>query len=119
MKKCIRVPTALPFSGLDPTDYISDEMLQEGQPEEQGKSVFADETRQLDVGVWECEPHRHVMTNCPYHEFVYLLEGCVDIIDEEGEVETYRAGDSFVMPLGCNCIWDVKESIRKLYVVVE
>ena len=119
MKNCLRVPSTLPFSGLEPTDYISEEMLVEGKPNEQGKSVFADTTGQMDVGVWQCEPNRHEMTDCPYDEFVYLLKGHLDIIDEDGNVETYKAGDSFVMPRGCNCTWDVKQAIKKIYVVLE
>ena len=51
-------------------------------------------------------------------EFVYLLEGHIDVIDEDGGVETYKTGDSFVMPRGCTCTWDVKEPVRKLYVVL-
>ena len=40
------------------------------------------------------------------------------MIDDEGGVETYKAGDSFMMPRGCKCTWDVKEPVRKLYVVL-
>lgn len=54
----------------------------------------------------------------PYDEFVYLLEGRVDVIDDAGAVETYKAGDSLMMPGGCKCTWDVKEPVRKLYVVL-
>ena len=41
------------------------------------------------------------------------------MIDDEGGVETYKAGDSFMMPRGCKCTWDVKEPVRKLYVVLD
>ena len=27
-------------------------------------------------------------------------------------------GDSFMMPRGCKCTWDVKAPLRKLYVVL-
>ena len=40
------------------------------------------------------------------------------MIDDEGGVETYKAGDSFMMPRGCTCTWDVKQPVRKLYVVL-
>ena len=116
--KCIRVPTGGSIEGLEPTDYISSEMLRSGEPQERGRSFYADQTGQLDAGVWECEPNRHVIENAPYDEFVYLLEGQVDVIDEDGGVESYRAGDSFMMPRGCKCTWDVKEPVRKLYAVL-
>ncbi len=119
MKNCQRIPSTLPFANLEATDYISDDMLRQGAPNEMGKSHYSDSTGQLDVGVWQCDVNRHEMNDCPYDEFVYLLEGHLDIIDEQGLVETYQAGDSFVMPRGANCTWDVKKPIRKIYVVLE
>ena len=116
--KCTRLPTGAGVEGLEPTDYISAEMLQSGDPRERGRSFYADQTGQLDAGVWHCEPNRHVLEPSPYDEFVYLLEGHIDVIDEEGAVETFKAGDSFMMPRGCKCTWDVKEPVRKLYVVL-
>ena len=116
--KCIRIPSQGAIPGLEPTDYIAPETLQSGDPQERGRSLYADQTGQLDAGVWECEPNRHVIESAPYDEFVYLLQGHIDVIDAEGGVETYKAGDSFMMPRGCKCTWDVKEPVRKLYVVL-
>ncbi len=116
--KCIRLPTSGPVPGLEPTDYIPLETLESGDPRERGRSFYADQTGQLDAGVWECEPNRHLLEAAPYDEFVYLLAGRIDVIDDEGAVETFKAGDSFIMPRGCKCTWDVKEAVRKLYVVL-
>ncbi len=116
--KCVRLPTGADVPGMEPTDYISDEALQAGEPRERGRSFYADQTGQLDAGVWACEPNRHVLDPSPYDEFVYLLEGRIDVIDEDGTTQTFQAGDSFVMPRGCKCTWDVKEPVRKLYVVL-
>ncbi|MCG8356454.1 MAG: cupin domain-containing protein [Kiloniellales bacterium] len=116
--KCVRLPTDGAVAGLEPTDYIPPETLESGDPQERGRSFYADQTGQLDAGVWECEPNRHVIEAAPYDEFVYLLQGRIDVIDDQGGVETYKAGDSFMMPRGCKCTWDVKEPVRKLYVVL-
>jgi uncharacterized protein len=116
--KCVRIPTAGKIAGLEPTDYIPPDGLLSGDPRERGKSCYADQTGQLDAGVWECEPNKHVLEAAPYDEFVYLLAGRIDVTDEDGGVESYRAGDSFMMPRGCKCTWDVKEPVRKLYVVL-
>jgi len=119
MSKCVRLPTGSgPLSGLQPTEYIPADTLVSGDPQERGLSYYADQTGQLDAGIWECEPNRHVIEAAPYDEFVYLLQGQIDVIDDEGGVESYKAGDSFVMPRGCKCTWDVKEPVRKLYVVL-
>ena len=116
--KCVRIPTSGAIAGLEPTDYIAPEMLQSGDPQERGRSLYADQTGQLDAGVWECEPNRHELEAAPYDEFVYLIEGHIDVTDDEGNIETYKAGDSFMMPRGCTCTWDVKQPVRKLYVVL-
>lgn len=116
--KCVRIPTTGAIAGLEPTDYIPPQALQSGDPRERGRSLYADQTGQLDAGVWECEPNKHVIEAAPYDEFVYLLQGRIDVIDDEGGVEIFRAGDSFMMPRGCKCTWDVKEPVRKLYVVL-
>ena len=116
--KCIRLPSKGPLEGLEPTDYIPPETVQSGTPNERGRSYYSDQTSQLDAGVWECEANKHVIDSAPYDEFVYLLEGRIDVIDDEGNTETYSAGDSFMMPRGCQCTWDVKEPVRKLYVVL-
>lgn len=118
MLKCIRIPTTTPVAGLQPTDYIPADGLESGTPEERGRSFYGDRTGQLDAGYWECEPNRHTLEASPYDEFVYLLEGRIDVIAEDGSSETFKAGDSFVMPRGCKCTWDVREPVRKLYVVL-
>ncbi len=116
--KCIRIPSKGAIGGLEPTDYIPLDTVLSGKPNERGRSLYADQTGQLDAGVWECEPNTHEIAAAPYDEFVYLLEGRIDVIDDEGNTESYRAGDSFMMPRGCKCTWDVKEPVRKLYVVL-
>ena len=116
--KCIRIPSSGPIEGLEPTDYIPPETLCAGEPRERGRGFYADQTGQLDAGVWECEPNKHDIAAAPYDEFVYLLEGRIDVIDDEGGVESFGPGDSFVMPRGCKCTWDVKAPVRKLYVVL-
>ena len=116
--KCTRLPTDGAVQGLELTDYIPPETVQSGEPKERGRSFYADQTGQLDAGVWECEPNKHVIEAAPYDEFVYLLQGHIDVIDDEGGVQTFKAGDSFMMPRGCRCTWDVKEQVRKLYVVL-
>ena len=115
---CIRLPSRGDATGLEPTEYIPADTLQSGDPQERGRSYYADQTGQLDAGYWECEPNKHVIEAAPYDEFVYLLEGQVDVIDADGGVQSFKAGDSFVMPRGCKCTWDVKQAVRKLYVVL-
>ena len=91
---CIRIPSLGVIEGMEPTDYIAPETVQSGEPKERGRSLYQDQTGQLDAGVWECEVNKHVIDGAPYDEFVYLLQGRIDVIDESGASETFKAGDS-------------------------
>jgi uncharacterized protein len=44
-----------------------------------------------------------------------LLAGKVRITDEDGESQTYEAGDAFVIPRGFRGIWETVEPVRKFY----
>ena len=117
MSKTTRIPTS-EVPGLEPTDYIPPDGLRSGTPNERGRSFYADQTGQFDAGYWECEVNTHHLEASPYDEFVYLLDGHIDVHHDDGSVESYKKGDSFIMPRDCQCTWEVKEPVRKLYVVL-
>jgi ethanolamine utilization protein EutQ (cupin superfamily) len=58
----------------------------------------------LVPGSGSVKPNKHMIEAAPYDEFVYLLQGHIDVIDDEGCVETFKAGDSFLMPRGCKSL---------------
>ncbi len=64
--------------------------------------------------IWEKEVSRfdwHYDTN----EECYLLEGRVKVELEEGEPVEFGAGDFVTFPKGLNCVWDIKENVKKHY----
>ena len=73
----------------------------------------------LTAGVWECTPFETVMAPYSVHEFMHVLEGSVCIVDQFGQSQTFRQGDSFVIPKGTICSWKQTEYIRKFYVIFE
>jgi len=48
-------------------------------------------------------------------ETAYVIEGEVDVTNEEGKVFTVTAGDLVTFPKGMKCVWDVKKPIKKVY----
>jgi uncharacterized cupin superfamily protein len=73
----------------------------------------------LDVGYWECTPGRFTATRDGYTEICQFLAGRVTIeVDGEAPL-TLGAGDTLVMPSGWSGVWDVHETVRKLYVTVD
>jgi uncharacterized protein len=63
--------------------------------------------------VWEKEPSRFPATYDSTEE-CYILEGEFSVI--EGNVTvSFSPGDFVVFPAGLNCIWDIKQKVKKHY----
>ena len=48
-------------------------------------------------------------------ETAYVIEGEVEVTNEEGKVTTVKAGDLVTFPKGMKCVWDVKKPLKKVY----
>jgi len=104
----------LPFWG-----HLENENVIEGDPTETGYNYFTDATGQLTAGVWECTPCTSQFDSYPVDEFCFILNGTVVITDNAGHAETFKAGDSFVIPKGLKCTWHMPEITRKYYVIFD
>ncbi|GAA1781243.1 cupin domain-containing protein [Agromyces lapidis] len=76
-------------------------------------------TAGLDVGYWECSPGRFAATREGCTEVCQFLSGRVTIEVEGEEPVTFGAGDTLVTPSGWRGVWDVHETVRKLYVIID
>lgn len=50
-------------------------------------------------------------------EFCHMLEGVCELVGDDGGVQRFRAGDSFVIEPGFHGVWRVIEPMRKRFVV--
>ena len=41
------------------------------------------------------------------------------LTDASGHAETFKPGDSFVVPKGMKCTWHMPETTRKYYVILD
>ncbi|MFF2274462.1 cupin domain-containing protein [Agromyces sp. NPDC058126] len=73
----------------------------------------------VDVGFWECTPGRFAATREGYTEVCQFLAGRVTIEVDGEEPVTFGAGDTLVTPSGWRGVWDVHETVRKLYVIID
>jgi len=53
----------------------------------------------------------------PYDEFVFVLEGEVTLTSRDGEKQTYKVGESFVVPKGWQGTWDMPSKFREMIIV--
>lgn len=48
-------------------------------------------------------------------ETCYILKGKVTVTAGDGKQVNFGAGDLVVFPEGLDCVWDIKEAVRKHY----
>ncbi len=106
-------------TGLTFWGHLENENVIDGDPTEIGHNYFTDGTGQLTAGVWECTPCTTRIDGYPVDEFCFILSGTVVVTDDSGHAETFKPGDSFVIPKGLKCTWHMPETTRKYYVIFD
>lgn len=106
-------------TGLTFWGHLEKENVIDGDPTEIGHNYFTDSTAQLTAGVWECTPCTSRIDSYPVDEFCFILSGTVVVTDDSGHAETFKPGDSFVIPKGLKCTWHMPETTRKYYVIFD
>jgi len=77
---------------------------------------YQDKTGAFSAGFWASDASS-IEVRYDEDEFCVILEGTVELADASGHVETYRAGESFVIPSGFTGTWTSVTPVRKFYVV--
>jgi len=92
------------------------DLSQRGDPDVRttAKRWYQDSTGVFASGFWSAQWGR-VDIHYEKDEFCTILEGEVRVTDSEGNVETYREGDSFVIPNGFKGVWETVKPVRKFY----
>lgn len=68
------------------------------------------------VGVWESSPgvfRRHLKNR----EFSHIVSGWCVFTPDGGDPVVLRAGDAVLFPANCEGVWDIRETLRKTYVL--
>ncbi|MEG7361597.1 cupin domain-containing protein [Pseudomonas citronellolis] len=72
---------------------------------------------ELLTGIWECTPgrwRRQVLSK----EFSHFVAGHCFFIPDEGEPLEINAGDAVLFPANCQGEWDVRETVRKSFLIM-
>jgi len=104
-------------TGLQTWDPIPAEIVTSGSPVQRGHTYFSTENDRLTAGVWDCTAHDEARAPYAVDEFMMLLEGTLDIENEDGSMQTFRAGQGFVIPKGAVLAWKQSEYLRKFWVI--
>lgn len=80
---------------------------------------FSAQNGQLSSGVWEATAGAFRSHCAGYVEFCHIVEGSCRVVDVDGSVHCFGAGDSFVLPEGFAGHWEVDERVKKVFFIAQ
>ncbi len=87
-----------------------------GDPHHDTQMRFTSPDGKLIAGTWTSTPGKwNVFTD--RDEFCVFLSGHAQLISEDGIIQDFRAGDSFLIPNGFCGFWNVLETTVKHFVI--
>jgi uncharacterized cupin superfamily protein len=86
-----------------------------GDPRASVLELYRDDV--VECGVWEVTPGEFAGENDGFGEHMYVLCGDATVTSEDGATVELRPGVSFVARAGWRGNWDVRETVRKIYVI--
>ncbi|MFO1123571.1 MAG: cupin domain-containing protein [Hyphomicrobiales bacterium] len=104
---------------LSPSAPPSADVLLSPVPTQHTHDVFEDTSGQLSIGIWDTTGYRRKLIDFPRHELMHLIEGSVTFTDDAGRTRTFRAGDTFFVPLGTPNAWASEGYLRKIFVIFQ
>lgn len=97
---------------------VAKEKVVSGSPKSAYKVLYTSKSEELYSGIYECTAGKWKVTYAE-DEFCTLLEGRLRMTSDTGEVQEFRAPDSFLIPSGYSGFWEPLEKLRKFFVIYE
>ncbi|MCP2039751.1 putative cupin superfamily protein [Neisseria sp. HSC-16F19] len=70
------------------------------------------------AGFWECTPGRF-RRGVQQAEYSYFISGCGRFTTDNGETIRFKAGDAIFFPAHCQGEWEIEETVRKAYLIID
>jgi uncharacterized cupin superfamily protein len=103
----------LPAMELDSADF------QSALPDQHLHVYFEDEALGLSLGVWTTTDMQESFGPYPGDEFMWVLEGQVDMVDGDGNATHVNEGETFCIRNGIPISWKQVGFLRKFYMTYE
>lgn len=104
---------------LEPWPAFAPEDILEGDAAHRGTVLYRDPTRLFSLGIWECPPCKFRVAYAGT-ESGHVVKGSATLTDAKtGVSQTVKAGDRFLVPFGSTILWQVHETVRKVYTMYE
>jgi uncharacterized cupin superfamily protein len=106
---------------IKPEDVIWEETLRnadESDPPGREFTAAHSVDDKFSFGLWQRDTQsRHFER--PYHEIAYIIEGQVEITDDDGEVLIAGPGDILITPQGSEGYWKNLSPVKKVWGIYE
>ena len=106
-----------PETGFVPSTLVAKDDFTSSDTTENNSSFHESEDGRITAGVWECAPCREEFDAYPVDEMMTVISGSVTLTSPDGSVQTFSGGDTFFMPKGTSCIWEITETLKKFYMI--
>jgi uncharacterized cupin superfamily protein len=98
------------------------EMVAKGQQSFDGSFsetvAFETADKRYAVRIWESGPGILQTDGYPHDEYCVVVAGQLEITDRGGGSQTFRPGDTFMIPKGWQGTWNMKTKFRKQYIAL-
>jgi uncharacterized cupin superfamily protein len=115
----LRVIKLNPKVKLQPSAPPPADILHSPVPTQNSHEYFEDATGQFTVGLWDTTGYHRKLIDFPRHELMHLLEGSVTFTDGKGGSQTFKADNTFFVPLGTPNSWKSEGYLRKIYCILQ
>ena len=112
-------PGGDPATGMVPSAMVDPDDFTTGDRTELISHHYTTDDESIMAGVWECAPCKEEIEAYPVHEMMTVLDGSVTVTDADGHAQTYETGDTFFIPKGTPCTWEITKKLRKFYMIAD
>ncbi len=70
------------------------------------------------TGIWECTPGRF-RRQVEQAEYSYIVSGEGRFTPDEGQAVEFRAGDALYFAVATQGTWDIRQTVRKTYLIFD
>lgn len=106
---------------IKPEDITWEEAMryaEETDPPGQEFTAARSADDKFSFGLWQRDVQRRYFER-GYHEIAYILEGQVEVTDDDGEVHVAGPGDILVTPKGSKGFWKNLTPVKKVWGIYE
>ena len=113
----VAIPSTAGAANMDLNPIGPRDGADQGNPQVSMQTISNDGS--IHVGVWECTPGGWPIVDRRDTEVAQIVKGRGTITDADGTKHVLVPGAVVTLPKGWSGRWDLTETLRKVYVIVE